>query len=117
MSDTMSERRSILGMALKRQCPQCGQATLFDGWNRLNKRCDVCGIDFIKDHIDYLIVVYFTTAVITGLFVVLFLVVGFPDGWYLRVAVIVCAAGIMWGSLPYRKALAVAIDFKMRGLQ
>lgn len=112
-----AERQSIWRTALRRQCPQCGEATLFDRWNRLNSSCRACGLEFIRDHIDYVIVVYFTTAVITGLFVVLFLVIGFPSGWLSRTVVIAVAALIMWLSLPYRKALAVAVDFKMRKLQ
>ena len=36
----------ILSVATRARCPRCGKGKLFDGFLKLAKRCDVCGLDY-----------------------------------------------------------------------
>ena len=36
----------ILSVATRAKCPRCGKGKLFDGFLKLAKRCDVCGLDY-----------------------------------------------------------------------
>ena len=46
----MEERNTspqwILSVATRSACPRCGKGKLFDGFLKLAKRCNVCGLDF-----------------------------------------------------------------------
>jgi uncharacterized protein (DUF983 family) len=36
----------ILSVAVRSKCPRCGKGKLFDGFLKLAKSCDVCGLDY-----------------------------------------------------------------------
>jgi uncharacterized protein (DUF983 family) len=36
----------ILSVATRAKCPRCGKGKLFDGFLKLAKRCDACGLDY-----------------------------------------------------------------------
>jgi uncharacterized protein (DUF983 family) len=36
----------ILSVAVRSKCPRCGKGKLFDGFLKLAKGCDVCGLDY-----------------------------------------------------------------------
>ena len=36
----------ILSVAARARCPRCGKGKLFDGFLKLAKRCNVCGLDY-----------------------------------------------------------------------
>lgn len=40
-------------------CPRCGQGRLFDGWFRMRRQCDACGLDFRQEPGFYLGSIYF----------------------------------------------------------
>lgn len=37
-------KRTMFARALRRRCPVCGRAVLFDGWFRMKDHCPACGI-------------------------------------------------------------------------
>jgi len=39
---------SPIATGLSGKCPRCGQGALFEGFLRLRKNCEVCGLDFTK---------------------------------------------------------------------
>lgn len=41
--------RLCLARALRRRCPQCGQAPLFARFARLRERCDACGLIYRRE--------------------------------------------------------------------
>jgi len=45
---TATEKPSPHLAALKGRCPDCGEGRLYDGYLKLQDRCDVCGIDLGK---------------------------------------------------------------------
>ncbi len=107
----MSPSRMILKRGWQRLCPQCGKTPLYKGWNKLQPHCQVCGLRYIRDPIDFGAFLYFSTALITGLYVMAFLIVGFPSSWWARTVIILTALLLMWVTLPWRKGLAVALDY------
>ena len=46
MDNSSSPQARILECAVKSRCPRCGKGKLFDGFLKLAKRCDVCGLDY-----------------------------------------------------------------------
>ncbi|HXO18597.1 MAG TPA: DUF983 domain-containing protein [Thermoanaerobaculia bacterium] len=100
-----------IGRGLRKRCPRCGEGRLFRGWNRLYERCPVCGLAYERHTGDTWFVTYITTAGLSGALVVgMFLL--HPRIVWLGQALVVLAAIVVIGfSLPYRKGLAVALDF------
>jgi len=46
MEERNNSAQWILSVAARSKCPRCGKGKLFDGFLRLAKRCNVCGLDF-----------------------------------------------------------------------
>ena len=114
---------AMLGRGLRKRCPRCGSAGLFDGWYRMKTRCPGCGVKFERESgfflgayvINYGITAACLLAVMAGLIVRLatdpqasivpFLAAG------AAVAILVPLA-----SYPFGKTVWAAIDLIMRPL-
>lgn len=53
----------LLKRGSRRQCPQCGQSRLFDGYLTPRRECEVCGLSFQEIRSDDL-PAYFTIAIV-----------------------------------------------------
>lgn len=96
---------------LRGLCPRCGRGKLYHHWYRLRSNCENCHLTFIKDAIDILAFMYISTAFITGLFI-LGMFIFIPANKMLGTATLVLlAVGLIVGTLPYRKGVAIALDF------
>ncbi len=104
----------VLRRGFRLRCPRCGKATLYRRWNQLHEQCRVCRWVFFADKVDGMAFMYISTAAITGLFVIGFLLIGFPTNWGARMLVVGIALVIMVATLPVRKSLAIALDFLSR---
>jgi uncharacterized protein (DUF983 family) len=96
---------------LRRRCPRCGKGPLFTGWNRLHERCPVCGLAFEKRSGDTWFFMYMSTAGLTGLLVVIMFLIRPRVLWIGQALVGLAAVAIIGLSLPYRKGVAVALDY------
>jgi uncharacterized protein (DUF983 family) len=96
---------------LRGRCPRCGQAPLFAGWNRLHERCAVCGLAFEQRSGDTWFFMYMSTGGLTGLLVVTMFLIRPRVLWIGQVAVALAAVAVIGLSLPYRKGVAVALDY------
>jgi uncharacterized protein (DUF983 family) len=96
---------------LRGRCPRCGQAPLFAGWNRLHERCPVCGLAFERRSGDTWFFMYMSTAGLTGSLVVIMFLIHPRVLWIGQVAVALAAIAVIGLSLPYRKGIAVALDY------
>ena len=103
--------RVVLARALDGQCPRCAATTLFGSWSGLNGVCTGCGLVFIPDAVDLGMFLYLSTAGVTGVFVVGFLLLDFPQSWTAKGLMVAGALSLMWGTLRWRKALAVALNY------
>ena len=66
---------TLLGRGLRKRCPHCGNKGLFDGWFKLKERCPTCGYRFEREDGYWVSAIIVNTAVIEGLFLVVFLAV------------------------------------------
>lgn len=49
MRDPDASLFTILGRAIRRRCPRCGEARAFVGWATLAERCPRCGFKFERE--------------------------------------------------------------------
>jgi uncharacterized protein (DUF983 family) len=96
---------------LRRRCPRCGEGPLFRGWNRLRESCPVCGLRYEERSGDTWFFMYMTTAGLTGVLVVLMFLVHPRVVWLGQLAVLAAAIVVIGLSIPYRKGVAVALDY------
>lgn len=115
----MSRRASLItksiSRGLLRRCPRCGDGKLFSSWYTLNPRCEKCGLEYEAGDGDTWGVMYVGTAFFTGLFILLIALVRPPQNGFEKILYILIIGGLMIGTLPQRKGLALAIDYLLRG--
>jgi uncharacterized protein (DUF983 family) len=101
----------VVARGLRRRCPQCGRQPLFHGWYTLADRCESCDLEVEAYEGSSWAFMYITTAFLTGLFilVLVFYRPAHTIAW--RVGLIIGAFVVILGSLPYRKGMAVALDY------
>jgi len=103
----------ILKRGLRRRCPQCGRGTLFRRWYSLHDRCPICDLDLTVDEESTWAFMYLSTALMIGLFgIVLF--IAQAQAWHAVTAgVLPLALVAVVASLPFRKGLALALEYLM----
>jgi len=101
----------VLLRGARGRCPRCGKGRLFTGWYNLRRRCDVCEFNFDAAQDNTWAFMYVTTAMLTGIIIVaMFLIV---PRIVLVGQVLVGLAAVLFivGTLPYRKGIAMSIEF------
>ena len=96
---------------LTRRCPRCGRGRLFRRFYALPKRCSICGLDFVRFAHDTWALMYVSTAGLAGLIVFGMIYVRPADVLFGRWTVFAIALTAIPLSLPFRKGLAVAINY------
>jgi uncharacterized protein (DUF983 family) len=102
--------RAVL-RGLSGHCPRCGEGVLFRGWNRLYERCAACGLPFERHTGDTWFFMYMSTAGLTGALVVAMFLLRPRVVWAGQIVVFLAAIGLIVLTLPYRKGVAVALDY------
>jgi uncharacterized protein (DUF983 family) len=107
--------KTTLSRGLHKRCPQCGVGNIFEKWNRVNAACAHCGCDLQTRDGDCWAFMYLTTAFLTGiiiLFMFLFLRADIiPNILPAQIVIALAWLVLVFLTLPYRKGLAIAIDF------
>lgn len=115
MSTSLHEKPVTLFEALARgircRCPRCGRGTLYEGGYRLRSHCVMCGLPLQRREPDTYFLMYMSTAAITGIFIIAMFLTSPRSLWQGRVVVTVLALLVMFGTLPFRKGLAIGWDF------
>jgi len=101
----------IILRSLQKKCPSCGQHGIFlKGWT-LRDRCPGCKCTIAEREDDTYFFMYMSTAAITGLFVILMLLFP-PENKNLgRAVVFIAAVLVFFVSNPYRKSIAIGLDY------
>lgn len=107
--------RRVLSRGLRLRCPRCGEGLLFESWNRLRETCPVCGLDFERRLGDTWFFMYMSTAGLSGALVVAMFLIRPRVVWVGQLLVCVAAVAVIGVSLPYRKGIAVALDYWVEG--
>lgn len=103
--------RTAVARGLRKRCPRCGEGPLFEGWHRLRERCPVCGLAFEERTGDTWFFMYMTTAGMTGVLVAAMFLIRPRVLWIGQLVVALIGLALMGLSLPYRKGVAVALDY------
>jgi uncharacterized protein (DUF983 family) len=110
--------RTLLSRALRLRCPRCGEGPIFRRVLTYTEHtaCPKCGFAY-DPRGESLVFMYFSTAFLTGLIVIVMLLTNPEDIALARVRVVVGALALYFGSMPFRKALAIALNFVNTGGQ
>ena len=96
---------------LRRRCPRCGVGRLYDGWYTLRKSCANCNWTYEPESGSTWAFMYISTACLTGMIVVGMLLIRPDNLWVGRSVVFPIALVAIAGTLPYRKGVAIAIEY------
>ncbi|MGZ5384100.1 MAG: DUF983 domain-containing protein [Acidimicrobiia bacterium] len=119
MSNGPPTRFRLLGRALRRRCPRCGQARLFRRWITMVLDCPRCGHHFEREQGYWLGAVTVNTAITFGLFIVLgisIMALTWPEvPWSGLLIVTLVFNGLfpVW-FYPFSKTIWVALDLAVR---
>jgi uncharacterized protein (DUF983 family) len=105
---------AALSRGVRLRCPRCGEGQLFASWNHLLETCPVCGLDFERRLGDTWFFMYMSTAGLSGALVVAMFLIRPRVVWIGQILVCLAIAVIGF-SLPYRKGIAVALDYWVEG--
>ena len=100
-----------IGRGLRKKCPNCGIDPLFSGFGDLKRSCAECHLKYEQNEGDTWAFMYITTAMITGLFLIVLLWIWPPQSWLGRSFLGLSALGVFWVTWPARKGVAVALDY------
>ena len=106
-----SQLTRSLWWGLSRKCPSCGVGPLFKSWFILNPICSNCSCSFQEREDDTYFFMYMSTGLITGIFIILMFFIIPRDLKFGKTVLLFASVGLFVLTHPYRKGLAVAIDF------
>ena len=96
--------RRALWSGLRRRCPHCHRGPLFVKRYTLHERCPKCDYPITSALDDLVILTYIGSASITGLFGLTAFVIRPPKSGVELLAYVLLALGLLFGTLPHRKA-------------
>jgi uncharacterized protein (DUF983 family) len=102
----------LLRRALKLRCPRCGEGPIFRRVLTYSEHdaCPKCGFRY-DPRGESLAFMYFSTAFITGLLIIVMLLTR-PESLVAgRIAIVCAALGLYLVTMPLRKAIAIAINY------
>jgi uncharacterized protein (DUF983 family) len=110
--------RTLISRALRLRCPRCGEGPIFRRVVTYTEHpaCPHCGFAY-DPRGESLVFMYFSTAFLTGLLVVVMLLTNPEDLGWARARLVAGALALYFVSMPFRKALAIALNFVNAGWQ
>lgn len=106
---------SSLSVAMKGDCPRCGEHTLFANWVRFAAKCQNCGLDFdsfnVGDGPAAFLIFIVGTIVVVGALVVDGV---FSPPWWVHLVWIPVATALTIGGLRVSKAWLLAQEYRHR---
>ena len=84
---------------------------MFEGWWQLRERCDHCGLPIRRRESDTWAIMYISTALITGLFLLPMLWLAPTHRWLWRILIVLFALAVYLLTSLARKGFAIAFDY------
>ena len=105
----------MLGRALRRRCPRCGEKEIWRSWFNLTDACPQCHYRFEREEGYWVMAIIVNTALVEGIFAVFFvggLIASWPEiNWpYLLATALVTNAILPFLFFPYSKTVWMTID-------
>ena len=110
-SDVGEQALTLLGRALRKLCPACGTAPIFERRFVVRRSCPGCGYELGRRQDDTFFFMYASTAVLTGVFILAMFAYRPENPWLGRAVVAVSAVTLYGATHDVRKSLAFAIDY------
>ena len=111
MAGEANQIGKVLRRGLRKRCPRCGEDPVFQRWHEVKPACTACGLEFQSRESNCWGFMYLSTAAITGIFFVVMLIYRPPSLFLRRTALFFLGLALLTASLPYRKSVALALDF------
>jgi uncharacterized protein (DUF983 family) len=113
---------TLIRRGLMRRCPNCGTGGIFDGWFKLKDRCPTCAYPFEREEGYWVSAIIVNTAVIEGLFLVVFIAVVLataPDIEWMPLLVIAVVMNLLFPIFfyPLSKTVWMGIDLYFHPLE
>jgi uncharacterized protein (DUF983 family) len=96
---------------MRGRCPRCGIGRLFTGWYNLRHGCDHCALGFDTAQDNTWAFMYVTTAMLTGIIIVTMFLIAPKMVLFGQIVVGAAAVLLIVGTLPYRKGIAMSIEY------
>jgi uncharacterized protein (DUF983 family) len=111
----MPSAAQLIGRALRRRCPVCGQGHLFVHWFRIRDRCPRCGLPFEREPGFFLGAMAINYSVAAAAFIALLIVwlaatLPDPPVLWITLGSLGLTAAVVLLFYPFSKTLWVAID-------
>jgi uncharacterized protein (DUF983 family) len=103
--------KTLVTRGLKRRCPRCGEGKIFAKWHEVRPDCESCGLELQAREGNCWGFMYLSTAALTGIFFITMLLYRPPSLLMGRVALFGAGLALIGITLPYRKSLALALDY------
>lgn len=113
---------TLVGRGMRRRCPNCGSGGIFDSWFKLKDRCPTCSYPFEREEGYWVSAIIVNTAVIEGLFLILFLATVLataPDVEWLPLLIIAVVMNLIFPIFfyPFSKTVWMGIDLYFHPLE
>lgn len=106
---------TAIGYGARGRCPRCGDAPLFERWNRVRPRCTACGLRYLLNQGDpwvFLLVLDRAVFIFPPIVVIYF---GFlPESTPGIVAIFAAIVAALVYTTPHRYGICVALDWLTR---
>lgn len=101
----------VMGRGARKKCPRCGVGNMYAQWNVLAYSCSSCGYEIERRGADTWFFTYMSTAFLTGLIILFMLLYSFSNHLLGHIVIVVGWFVLIVLTLPYRKAMAISIDY------
>ena len=109
--ETKPNIRTLIARGLNRRCPRCGDGEIFRKWHEVRPNCEACGLELQAREGNCWGFMYLSTAALTGIFFIVMLAYRPPSLLLGRIALFLAGLALIGLTLPYRKSLALALDY------
>lgn len=112
----------LIRRGLRKKCPNCASGGIFDSWFKLKDRCPTCGYSFQREEGYWVSAIIVNTAVIEGLFLIVFIAVVLataPEVEWVPLLVIAVAMNLVFPIFfyPFSKTVWMGIDLYFHPLE
>lgn len=115
--DQAPSLRTLLGRAIRRQCPACGSNGIYQGWISIKNECPACGYLFVRESgyfLGALAVNIIVSELISMMVLVALLIWTDLEWWKVELIVLPLALGLPFLFIPFARGLWMALDLRVQ---
>jgi uncharacterized protein (DUF983 family) len=112
----------LIRRGMRKKCPNCASGGIFESWFKLKDRCPTCGYSFEREEGYWVSAIIVNTAVIEGLFLIVFIVVVIataPEVEWVPLLIIAVVMNLVFPIFfyPFSKTVWMGIDLYFHPLE